>query len=108
MNTPSVTPRRGGLPLITELGSVPERRTLFDDDKPYETRAERSQVVDSPFHEEFREICSEEHRTNWVGILRRPTPPIKTSKEALNLLLYQFQVFWNMEENQHLHEALKL
>ena len=76
---PSVTTRRGGPPLITELNSVPERRTLFDDDETYETRAERSQIVSSPFCEEFRDIHSEEFQITLTGISERPAPPIELS-----------------------------
>ena len=69
---PSVATRRSGPPLITELGLVPETRTLFDDDdETYETRAERSQIVSSPFREDFRDICSEELMNNINWYLRK-------------------------------------
>ena len=58
LDTPSITTRRNRPPFITELGSVPERRPLFDDDEIYETRAERSQIIDDLFQEEPRKVGS--------------------------------------------------
>ena len=79
LDIPSDITRKGGPPLITELSSVPERRTLFDDDdETYETRVEKSQIVDSPFHEDSRAICSEEPRLTLTGSSGRPVPPIES------------------------------
>ena len=79
VDIPSVPTRWDGPPLITELSSALERRTLFDDDETYESRAERSQIVDSPFREETRDINSEEPRISVAGIPVRPTLPRETS-----------------------------
>ena len=75
----SVPTRWDGPPLITELSSVPERRTLFDGDETYEIRAERSQIVDSSFREETRDILPEEPRLSATAIPVRPTLSIETS-----------------------------
>ena len=50
-----------------------------DDDQTYKTRAERSQIVDSPFYEESRDICSEGPRLTSTGISGWPAPLIESS-----------------------------
>ena len=70
-----VGPRRVE-PSFSKLDTFPQRRALFDDERPIETRPERSQVEGPPFMDEDMNVSTSLPQ---VGAPVRPHTPVDVS-----------------------------